>query len=109
MAKVAKRTMNRRYGIHDWLPLLVRAGQMTTCDGCECGCAEPGAGCSLLLVFLRQMLNTCVAYNGWIPHEIVTRLAADFGAHEALRNLMARPLIRLLAFQALEMRHTCCN
>lgn len=109
MARAAKRTIKRKYYLRDWFPLLTYAGQMTTCDGCECGCAEPGAGCSPLSVFLRQVSNTCRAFLGWAEHEIVARLAVDFGAHEALMQSMARPLIRLLAFRALEIRHTCCN
>ena len=109
LAKAAKRTIKRKYYFRDWFPLLTYAGRMTTCDGCECGCAEPGTGCSPLSVFLRQLFNTCHAYHGWVPHEIVTKLGADLGAQEALVQSVARPLLRLLAFQALEIRHTCCN
>lgn len=109
MAKAAKRTVKGKYYMTDWIPLLNYTSQMTVCDGCECGCSEPGAGCSALSVFLRQIVNTCIVYSGWTELEIVTALVKVFADQEALTKAMAKPLIRLLAFQALGIRHTCCN
>lgn len=68
-------------------------------DGCRCGCADPIIGCTPSLVFIkRKFANWRYLYG-----------AVQLDPLEAIFDLV-RPheLIRLLTFEALDLRHTCC-
>ena len=89
--------------------------QVTASDGCECRCTISDSGCSALSIFTRHYVEYLVQTSLILSHggllisrKIVKKLAYDLAPHEAVAALVAKPLIRQLAFTLLGFRHTCC-
>lgn len=90
--------------------LLLQLGNLNMGDTCECGCSGSD-GCYPLKVFL------CNAY----PYKLLARLESTSVSHiqslfmraidtlPTITSTIAKMLIRLCTFEALEMRHTCCR
>lgn len=72
-------------------------------DGCCCGCADPIIGCTPSLVFVK--LKSSLWRDGYFA------ILSDFleVIDPVLDLVRPHELIRLLTFEALELRHTCCR
>lgn len=80
--------------------------QVTAGDGFGCACSDPEHGPSPLNVFIWRFM-------GEFTHEkervqAIELLSAHIHADETVAAMFSKPIIRLLAFNALEIRHTCC-
>lgn len=69
-------------------------------DECVCGCADPSIGCTPSSIFLRT------AVIGFGNREL-TNFPSKLEPH--IRPIRFQLIIRLLTFERLELRHTCCN
>jgi hypothetical protein len=76
--------------------------QVTVDDGIGCACSDPEHGPSPLSVFILCFMHK----KEW--EEFVELLGAHIHGDETVAAMFAKPIIRLLAHEALEIRHTCC-
>lgn len=76
--------------------------QVTAGDGSWCACSDPEQGPSPLNVFIGYFKD------GKEQEEIVELFSTHFHADETVAAMFSKPIMRMLAFDALEIRHTCC-
>ena len=78
-------------------------------DGCECGCCEAEHGCLPITGLVRSV------YEEWLldpygrPILSFADILSDMDLPEDTTLLVAKPLIRVMTFYALGIRHTCCT
>lgn len=91
------------------LPFFKSLSRAARGDCCTCGCCGDQGGCSPVLIFLRHLFKAACTKHGWDQADCVRNLKVYFEPYEVITAMIATPLIRLLAFDALELRHTCCD
>jgi hypothetical protein len=70
-------------------------------DECCCGCADPVIGCTPSLVLIKRAFDDCSG-NVTAVSKFLERIDLY------LDQIRSDELIRLLTFEALGLRHTCC-
>lgn len=80
--------------------------QVTAGDGFGCACSDPEHGPSPLNVFIWRFIGKFTHKRELV--QAVEFLSAQIHADEVVAAMFSKPIIRLLAFNALEIRHTCC-
>lgn len=84
-------------------------GQATIKDDCDCACTGTDGGCSPLLVLLNQYVQKLKRNDEFLSQaERLKLMEEELSDAGIVKELMCKPLIRLLAFEGLGLRHTCC-
>lgn len=83
----------------------------TTEDNCICWCNTEGHGCSPIKLFLKTLF-LIYPRNPKFPlgnrlHRILCHQSFDAPGSDGL-SILAKEVLRLLTFEALDMTHTCC-
>ncbi|KAI0384961.1 hypothetical protein F5Y04DRAFT_202201 [Hypomontagnella monticulosa] len=89
------------------IPLLRRLGNMQVGDDCTCRCSNHG-GCTPLAVFIKEL---CRCRRDKSVMKAITRRIGSLICENVATSLSAtaNQVIRVLTFEALEVRHTCCQ
>ncbi|CAG2000495.1 unnamed protein product [Fusarium graminearum] len=97
--------------ISDRLPLLTNLScDTTTEDNCICWCNAEGHGCSPIKLFLKTLFLPAgqgVTFKDRRLHTFLYHQSFDApgsGGH----SILAKEVLRLLTFEAMDMTHTCC-
>ncbi|KAI1774782.1 hypothetical protein F4818DRAFT_418914 [Hypoxylon cercidicola] len=100
-------TLSKSVGI---FRLATRFSDLQVGDGCDCGCSDVGKGCVPLTTFFNSAL-LLLGENTPSSHTLIAEIcklveALELEGHLSL--VAADTIIRVITFNALEIRHTCC-
>lgn len=93
----------------DELRLFKLCNQVAVSDDCDCGCTDTESGCSPLLIFLKKHVRASLEWFERDLGRVIQQLETDLEVGEMMMGQLSfETLLRVLAYEAMGLRHTCC-